>query len=135
MNDPGDQIARTIRERREEIGMSLNELARTSGVSKGYLWKLEQGEGTSRPSGRSLYKIAGALDTSMSQLLGREVMVDSPQEIPNSLKAFAKEHSLGDREVNMLASIRYRGRQPEKKEDWAFLWDAIQRSVPKRSGR
>lgn len=132
MDDPGDQVAKMIRERREEIGMSLSELARTSGVSKGYLWKLEQGEGAARPSGRSLFKIAGALDTSMSQLLGREVMVDPPHEIPRSLTAFAKDHSLNDKEISMLAAIKYRGRQPEKKEDWAFLWDAIQRSVPKR---
>lgn len=35
----------------------------------------------------------------------------------------------------MLAQISFRGRQPERPEDWAFLWDAIKRSMPDRPRR
>jgi transcriptional regulator with XRE-family HTH domain len=135
MTSPPDPIAAKIKQLRHEAGMSLSELADVSGVSKGYLWKLERGDGKVRPSGRTLYKIARALGTSMSELLGRAVLVDEPKDIPESLDRFAKRARLGKRDVQMLAGISFRGRQPETPEDWGFLWDAIQRSVPTRRAR
>ena len=32
-------------------------------------------------------------------------------------------------DIQMLANIRYRGRQPQTKEDWNFIYEAIVKSV------
>jgi transcriptional regulator with XRE-family HTH domain len=128
-------IGTRIRELREEAGLSLSRLAEQAGVSKSYLWKLENGKTKVRPSGETLYKIATALGTSMSELLGRGVLVDEPRDIPRSLRRFAKDEGLRPRDEQMLAGVNFRGRQPETPADWAFIWHAIRRSVPDRQKR
>jgi transcriptional regulator with XRE-family HTH domain len=135
MAEVAARVGQEIKRLREESGMSLSELAARSGVSKGYLWKLERGDAEVRPSAKTLYKIARALGTSMSALMGKAVLVDGPVEIPKSLRKFAKEANLRERDETMLAQVNFRGRQPEKPEDWALIWHAIRRSVPEGSGR
>lgn len=110
--------------------MSISELADRADVSKSYLWELEKGETDVRPSGETLYKIARVLGTSMSQLLGHRLLVGGPHRPSQSLRQFARRERLGARDVQMLAAINFRGKQPETVEDWEFLWRAIQRSVP-----
>lgn len=129
------KIGQRIQRLREESDLSLSQLADRSTVSKGYLWKLEKGATESRPSAETLYKIARALGTSMSALIGKSVLVDEPKNIPPSLEKFAEQEELRPREKAMLAQISFRGRQPERSEDWAFLWDAIKRSMPERPRR
>jgi transcriptional regulator with XRE-family HTH domain len=129
------KVGQTIKRLRRESGMSLSELAARSEVSKGYLWKLERGEAEMRPSAKTLYKIARALGTSMSALMGKAVLVEEPVKIPASLRKFAKEARLGERDEAMLAQVNFRGKQPERPEDWALIWHAIRRSVPDGSGR
>jgi transcriptional regulator with XRE-family HTH domain len=99
------KIGARIRQRREEAGLSLSRLAQEASVSKGYLWNLEKGETDGRPSGRTLYQIARALGTTMADLLGREVLPDSPREVPDSLLRFADKEELTDVDVRMLASV------------------------------
>jgi transcriptional regulator with XRE-family HTH domain len=135
MPPKADQIAGRIRKRREEAGLSLGQLAEDADVSKSYLWRLESGSGQVRPSGKTLYRIAGALGTTMSDLLGREVLVDAPEDFPPSLIKFAQRNHLTPREQRMLAQIEFRGRRPQTMEDWEFLWNAIERSVPARRPR
>jgi transcriptional regulator with XRE-family HTH domain len=124
-----------IKELRERAGLSISRLAARADVSKSYLWELEKGDTEVRPSGETLYKIAKALGTSMSQLLGHKLLVEEPEDVPPSLRRFAKQEGLGTRDVQMLAGINFRGAQPEKVEDWEFLWRAIQRSVPAKPRR
>jgi transcriptional regulator with XRE-family HTH domain len=135
MSRKDNQIGEAISRRREEAALSLGELAADAGVSKSYLWRLESGDGEVRPSGRTLYRIAGALGTTMSDLLGREILADDPTDMPPSLVEFAKQRDLTPREKQMLAQINFRGRQPETVDDWEFLWTAIERSVPARPSR
>jgi transcriptional regulator with XRE-family HTH domain len=123
------RIGQTIQRLREESGLSLSQLAKDARISKSYIWKIEQGKSDSRPSGKTLYKIARALGTSMSELIGQAVLVDEPTEVPDSLKKFAKKAHLRDRDVQMLAQVNFRGKQPEDPEDWEFVWSAIKRSV------
>jgi transcriptional regulator with XRE-family HTH domain len=127
------RIGQTIQRLREESDLSLSQLAREAGISKSYIWKLEHGESESRPSGETLYKIARALGTSMSELIGQAVLVDEPVEISRSLQKFADAEGLRPRDIQMLAQVNFRGRQPEKPEDWAFVWSAIKRSVPSKT--
>lgn len=83
-----------------------------------------------RPSAETLYRIARALGTSMSELMGRSVLVDQAEELPQALIEFAEDEGLGERDKAMLAQINFRGKQPERPEDWAFIWHAIRRSIP-----
>jgi transcriptional regulator with XRE-family HTH domain len=123
------RIGQRIQKLRVESGRSLSQLARDADVSKSYIWKLEHGESEGRPSGKTLYKIARALGTSMSELIGKAVLVDEPEEVPDGLRKFAARAGLRPRDVQMLAQVNFRGKQPQEPEDWAFVWDAIKRSV------
>jgi transcriptional regulator with XRE-family HTH domain len=135
MSGKHDEIGKRIKKRRLDAGLSLSQLAADAEVSKSYLSRLESEEGEMRPSGKTLYRIAGALGTTMSDLLEREVLVDDPIDLPPSLAKFAAKRNLTPREKKMLAQINFRGRHPETEDDWEFLWTAIQRSVPARRPR
>lgn len=116
-----------VRQRRAELGWSAGELARRAGVSRGYLSKLEGGT-SKRPSADVLNRLAAALGTTSSDLLGREEPSET-SAIPESLRRFAEQAGLPDEDVAMLARIRYRGEQPRTPEDWAYLLESIKRSI------
>lgn len=122
-------VGERIRLRREEAGLSLSALAARADVSKSYIWNLEQGQHERRPSGRTLYRIAEALGTTMSDLLGRELLVDAPTHVPESLKQFVEREGLTDKDMQMLASVNFRGQQPDDRDGWALVWGAIKASV------
>ena len=120
-----------IRRLRDEQGLSLSELARLSGVSKGYLSQVERLDGA-RPSASTLFALARALGTSVAALLGEHEEDNARAQavdIPDSLREFAEEAELPPAEVRMLASIRYRGSAPSGKDDWRYLYESIRRSV------
>ena len=122
-------VGEQIRFRRTELGLSLTALAEKAGVAKSYLSNLENGRTNARPSGRTLYRIAEALGTTMSDLLGTRLLVEPTQTFPPSLVEFAKAAHLSDRDVAMLAGINFRGHQPSDRDSWAFIWRAIRASV------
>lgn len=122
-------LGERIRQRRSEAGLSLSALALKADVSKGYLWNLESGEGQKRPSGRTLYRIAAALGTTMSDLLGQRLLTEEPEQIPPALLEFAREASLSETDIRMLAGVNFRGQQPHDKAAWEFIWRAIRASV------
>jgi transcriptional regulator with XRE-family HTH domain len=121
-------VGQRIRKYRGDRGLSLGELAEKARVSKSYLWSLENDPTASRPSGDTLYAIAEALGVTMSDLLGRKLLVDAPDKIPKSLKEFAAEARLPEADVRMLATIRFRGQQPQTKERWEYIYRAIRMS-------
>jgi transcriptional regulator with XRE-family HTH domain len=132
MSQPEKQsvIGVNIRAYREEVGMSLNQLAERSGISKGYLSALENEEhATRRPSGETLYSVAEALGVTMSDLMGRKLLTEGPGEIPASLKEFAEEAGLPQRDVAMLAAIEFRGEPPRTRERWSYIYNAIRTSA------
>lgn len=119
-------IGQQIKRRREEQGLSLTDLARLAGVSKGYLSEMENNR-SARPSAATLFKIASALGTSVGELLGKSGP-DSQSvnfDIPESLRQFAEEANLPDAEIRMLAGIRYRGKQPKTADDWRYIYESI----------
>jgi len=124
-------IGARIKKRREELGLSLSRLSELADVSKGYLWSLEKGETKARPSGETLYRIAGALGVTMSDLLGRQLLVDRPvgDELPPGLEEFAQSEGLPQTDIEMLAQVNFRGEQPQTAADWEFVYRAIQHSV------
>ena len=124
-------VGARIKDRREELGLSLTRLAESATVSKSYLHEIENGQSV-MPSAEVLFNIAEALSTSVAVLLGKRrdpVEVASETKLPQPLLDYAQEAGLTEEEVFRLACIKYRNRQPKKKEDWAFIHEAIKRAV------
>ena len=130
MVDGSRPLGERIRQRRSEKGLSSAELARRAGISKGYLSELENGGATApKPSAEILYRIARELATTIADLMERDVAPAPPATIPSELQKFAKDEQLPEADVQMLASIKFRGNQPRTYEDWRFLYDSIRRAV------
>lgn len=128
----GDADARTtiggrIQRYRNEKRMSLSQLAREAGISKSYLWSLEnpEGEHQKRPSGETLYAIAQALGVTMSDLLGRKLIIQREHTVDASLEKFAQQEGLSQADIEMLASIQWRGDKPRTPERWEYIYRAI----------
>jgi transcriptional regulator with XRE-family HTH domain len=120
-------IGERIKLRREEAGLSGAELARRTDLSRAYLSEIETGK-AQRPSGQVLFRIASELGTTVADLLGKEAP-KLPGLVSESLRRFAEQASLNQDDLNMLAQIRFRGRQPQSEDDWRFLYESIKRSV------
>lgn len=120
-------IGDRVRQFRDERGLSLSQLAERAKISKSYISAIEHGEAP-RPSGQTLYAIAEALGVTMSDLLGRRLLTESPGKRPESLEQFAREHNLPEADVQMLTSINFRGDRPRTKQRWAHIYSAIRQT-------
>ena len=67
----------------------------------------------------------------MTDLLGQQILTESPRNVPDSLRAFAAEEDLSETDVQMLAGVNFRGQQPHDVESWRFIWCAIRAGVAK----
>ena len=126
-----ESLGTRIRRLRNAQGLSLSELSRLSGVSKGYLSQVERAP-EARPSAATLFAVARALGTPVADLFDGSDAVDgdeSGSELPPGLAEFAAEAALPPVDIEMLAAIRYRGTAPSDKEDWRFIYESIRRSV------
>lgn len=142
-----------IKELRATMGLTLPALAAKAGVSKGYLWKIEQSAVNRfvrvRPSSQTISKIAAVLRVSVEDLMesGRSQrgdrtmvahhIVPRKPHLPKSLVKFVEEsvrrgEKLSDDEIEMLAGIRYRGQVPNSVEDWGYIFQSIIRTIGAR---
>lgn len=71
------RLGQAVRERRHALGKTLVEVAAASELSHSFLSQLERG--LARPSMRSLYLIAEALQTTQQTLLARSAGATSPE--------------------------------------------------------
>lgn len=134
-----DSLASRIQHSRKDAGMTLEELSDASGLSKTYLWELENdAEGVKKPSADSLMKLVGPLRTTIADLLGRPtVQVDNEHvEISDSLQEFLDwmkktDRELSKDEVSDLAAMRFRGGQPKTRDDWDDLYRTLKRTTRK----
>lgn len=122
-----ETLGERVRRYRDERSWTLTELAEKAGVSKGYLSDIERGVDV-RLSGDKLYDIASALGVTMSDLLGRELISEPKWKVSKSLESFALSHRLPKSDINMLASINFRGEPPKSEERWALIYSAIRSS-------
>lgn len=143
-------LGRRIAQLRELRGLSLGALADAAdGMAKSYLAKLERGE-VENPGLRTLSSIARALDVTVADLLqpaeserGAEgeallaeragferLMANLPAGLKEFLDSMATEkRPVPPETVRALAAVQFRGRRPERAEDWRFLYDAMMRSI------
>lgn len=130
-------LADQIRNRREQQGMTLDQLATKAGISKTYLWELERDlEGTKRPSAHLLRRVAEALSTTIAELLELpQVQVDHGSiEVPRSLVEFRERMrksnvQVSEEELRDLATMRFRGQQPTRFDDWVALYFTLKRAT------
>lgn len=128
--DPKGTVGERIRRFRAERDLSLSQLAADAGVSKGYLSTLENDPHARRPSAQTLYAVANALGVTLADLMGRQVRALNSPDAPESLQEFAEEQHLPEADVQMLASIQFRGDQPRTKQRWQYIYNAIRTSQP-----
>jgi transcriptional regulator with XRE-family HTH domain len=130
-------VGAEIQRFRKERDLSLSELAAEAGVAKSYLSALESDEGNTqrRPSAETLYRLANALGVAVSDLLGRPVEQTDVGDLPPSLREFAATSRIPRTDVDMLASIKFRGDQPETAERWEYIYRAIKLSKPMDESR
>ena len=139
-----------IAQLRELRGLSLGTLAeQAGGMAKSYLAKLERGE-VENPGLRTLTAIARALGVTVADLLnpvesprateGEALLAEEAsfgqlmENLPPGLQEFLDEmkaegNPLPPGTIRSLALAEFRGRRPERLEDWRFLYDALGRSV------
>ncbi len=129
-------LAKNIREERNKAGLTLDELAEKAGLSKTYLWELEQDEaGVKRPSADIVLKIADALSLTIADLMGLPTVKVQKESvsIPKSLIEFRDQQSvmgnkLSDKDLRELAGMSFRGGQPRTAEGWFAVYLAFSRN-------
>lgn len=131
MNTVGERI-RFVRNQKH---LSLEQLAEQAGVSKSFLWEVEQNR--SGISGDKLVQVAGVLGASLDFLLVGKTAgspVRSPTvEIPAELSEVAEElglsyhQTLSLLEVNrsIVARRSNKPRGPMMQEDWRRLYEGV----------
>ena len=129
-----DTVGQRINHIRNEMGLTLEVLADRSGLSKSFIWEVEQDR--SGISGRRLLQVADALNASVEYLLrgGSPKEYEPPSiEVPRSLGELAEEVGLTYRQTMTLLEIdrsivARRGGGPRTgkgKEDWRTLYLAV----------
>jgi transcriptional regulator with XRE-family HTH domain len=129
-------LAKKIREERKKAGLTLDELADKAGLSKTYLWELEQDkEGVKRPSADVVLKIANALSLTIADIMGLPTVKVQKEtvSIPKSLTDFRDQqlvmgNKLTDKDLRELAGMSFRGGQPRTAEDWFAVYLAFSRN-------
>ena len=117
---------------RTKAGLSIDELAKRAGLSKTYIWELENDKsGTKKPSADVLLKIARTLSTSIAILmeLPSVQMEQTAVEISSSLQEFADRMKklktpLSQQDLHDLATMKFRGGQPQTADEWNQLYFA-----------
>ncbi len=131
-------IAGRLQAGRKRAGLTLDQLAELAGVSKTYLWELENDfEGAKKPSADVLLRIARALSTTIADLLALPSVrvAESAVVLSPSLVEFRDwmegtfGEPLSEDDLRDLALMRFRGGQPRRKEDWYDLYRLMKRST------
>jgi transcriptional regulator with XRE-family HTH domain len=133
------QIGPRIVALRIEQNLSLSKLAEKCDISKSLLHRIEN-QAEANPELETLRKIARALNTTVGDLLGNEV-VKNARELPSVKPLWL---------ANLAKKIRASGKEPDEDllealyviqnrkgqasatdEDWLYLYQTLERSFPR----
>jgi len=120
------EIGKRVKKLRDELGWSYSELARKSGVSRSYLYRIEAGK--SSPTEDKLRSIANALGVSITDLL-EGAKATAEIDMSETLRSFVLKENLPPADVEMLAKLKYRGKQPTTEEQWRILYRVIKATL------
>ena len=130
-------IGGNVKKKRELRGFSLSELAERAGVSKAFLWEIEQGN-SKRPGAEILFKIATALDVTLADLMGKEQPETKRDEVEPEINEGLREfmnarkrqgNPLDPEEVKSLSYVQFRGGRPRTKGQWELVYAALKEST------
>lgn len=124
-----ETFGQRLRALRTHKGLSLDELAAKTGVSKPYLWRLETAA-DANPSVDVAQKLADGLDVSVSALLSPPEAHTHDVEIPPTLRQARDRFGIPEGDLADLARIRFRGGQPLTADDWGLLYLQLKKAVP-----
>jgi transcriptional regulator with XRE-family HTH domain len=128
-------VGQRVKQRRRELGMSQDALAKRAGISKSFLSDLETGK---RSLGaETLLDLARAMDLSLDYLMtGNESSSQKPEaQIPARLATFAAKEGLSFRQALTLLHMQEQivaNRKSAKKNDldevdWQAFYQAVKR--------
>ena len=127
-----ESLAERLKRIRTAKDMNVADLATMSGLSKPYIWQIEDGK-RKTPSGEKLLKLASALGITVGELLGAKegVLAEELEDAPPALKAFIKtrgrQQDIRPEDVAMLRRLHYRGKRPQTARDYELLFTLIRR--------
>jgi transcriptional regulator with XRE-family HTH domain len=130
-------VGKKIQTLRVEKGLTLPQLAEKAGVSKGFVFQIEDDQKTN-PSLETLNKIAKALDVTLADLLEKETVqakrvVGVPDDLEPSLREFiadrnAQGQPVDTNAIQALYVLQHRkGKSSKTKEDWRYVYESIER--------
>lgn len=120
------ELGRRVKERRQELQLSQENLAERAGISRNYLSIIERGEARNISTG-VLNQLADALELTSAELSG-----DSPLSdilIPPSLRQFSLAEGLSFSVVDWLARMPRRGPEPKTVDEWRQLYDVVRQYI------
>ncbi|WP_426444291.1 helix-turn-helix domain-containing protein [Brevibacillus laterosporus] len=109
-------LGELIKETREEFGITLSELSRRTGVSKGIISKIESGE-TKRPELRNLKLIADTINIPYEEIIDRYVDVELRTDILETFLAEAVEIA----NISLLTKVALKFLGNPKKDTYTML--------------
>jgi transcriptional regulator with XRE-family HTH domain len=105
-----------IRKRRTHLGWSLADLAEQTRLSKAYISAIERGH-SKRPGADVVRRLEAALGLTDPE--------SATADLPSGLAEVVEEHGMTNAEAAALAGLRIRGRQPQTKQRWDFIYKAM----------
>lgn len=120
-----NEFGRRVRSERVAQGLNQEQLADRVDISRVWLSKIERGQvpTLSLPLVEKISRVLGL------GLLGGPTADGTNAEAPDALQQFAEEKALPPADVDMLAGIHYRGKQPKTPKEWRLLYRVIQAVV------
>lgn len=116
-----------IRDRRKQEKLSQDTLAQQVEISRTYLSQIERGEANNLS-----WKVRQSLCRALGiQVDGSDDRTSELNGLPQSLLACAARLNLPPGDVQMLANLKYRGKQPDTSEKWEMLYNVIKMTVGK----
>jgi transcriptional regulator with XRE-family HTH domain len=125
-------LAQRIKALRAAKGLTVAALSEQTGVSKPYIWQIEDGR-RRNPSGEKLVRLASALGTTVAELMGAPggIAEDALADVPSALRDFVKRRGktcgIRQEDVEMLKHIHYRGKRPQGSEDYELIFLVLRR--------
>lgn len=116
-------FGKRVRERREQEGLSQAELAEKVGISRTYLSEIERDLATNLS-----WRVVESLTIELGLSIEPEVEGEQRlKNLPPGLAEFqASRDDIPEQDILMLASLKFRGKQPTTRDGWALIYNAIE---------
>lgn len=111
-----------VRDRRRAEKLSQSDLAEQVEISRNYLSQIERGEATN---------LSWNVRIRLCNSLGIQDDGEVSKLLPESLQAFAARSKIPPDDLQMLANLKYRGKQPDTPEKWEMLYNVIKLTIGK----